>query len=120
MLLQIDPTVIYGLGARYTGKIYKRDLLTDTSYNTYTRKGLPPTPIAMPSFASIYAAMHPGQHEYLYFVAKGDGSHQFSASLVAHHRAVEAFTHLPQSGYFNDVKVRRYLNQLFMATFKNG
>jgi len=90
MLLQIDPTVIYGLGTRYDGKIHKKDLLEKTPYNTYVNKGLPPTPIAMPSMASIDAALHPVVHHYLYFVAKGDGSHQFSATLPEHQAAVNA------------------------------
>jgi UPF0755 protein len=90
MLLQFDPTVIYGLGARYTGKIYKENLLEDTLYNTYVHKGLPPTPIAIPSMASISAVLHPEQHDYLYFVARGDGSHQFSTSLAEHNVAVNA------------------------------
>lgn len=78
MLLQFDPTVIYGMGDRYSGTIHKDNLQEDTPYNTYIHKGLPPTPIAMPSMASIEAAMHPQQNNYYYFVAKGDGSHQFS------------------------------------------
>lgn len=90
MLLQFDPTVIYGLGARYNGKIYKRDLLEDTPYNTYVHKNLPPTPIAIPSLASIQAAMHPQQHDYLYFVGRGDKSHQFSKTLPEHNAAVIA------------------------------
>lgn len=89
MLLQIDPTVIYGMGDRYTGKIYKENLLDNNPYNTYIHKGLPPTPIAMPSLASIQAAMHPDVHDYFYFVAKGDGSHQFSKTLPEHHTAVK-------------------------------
>jgi UPF0755 protein len=101
MLLQIDPTVIYGMGDRYLGKIYRRDLLDDTIYNTYVHKGLPPTPIAMPSQASIDAAIHPAAHDYYYFVAKGDGSHQFSKSLPEHHRAVQS-TKGQQTGYYND------------------
>jgi UPF0755 protein len=76
------------MGNRYTGKIYKEDLLQDTPYNTYLHKGLPPTPIAIPSLAAIEAAMHPQQHDYFYFVAKGDGSHQFSKTLVEHNQAV--------------------------------
>jgi UPF0755 protein len=90
MLLQIDPTIIYGLGLRYDGKIHKKDLIENTPYNTYVHKGLPPTPIAMPSMVSIDAAMHPVAHDYLYFVARGDGSHQFSKSLVEHQAAVNA------------------------------
>lgn len=88
MLLQFDPTVIYGLGQRYDGKIHKGNLLDNNPYNTYVHRGLPPTPIAMPSMNSIEAAMHPQQHDYLYFVAKGDGSHQFSKTLTEHHAAV--------------------------------
>lgn len=92
MALQIDATVIYGLGDRYNGKIYKENLLEDTVYNTYVHKGLPPTPIAIPGLSSIQAAMHPQQSNYYYYVAKGDGSHQFSSSLDAHHAAVQAIT----------------------------
>lgn len=88
MRLQTDPTVIYGMGARYDGNIRKKDLLTDTPHNTYTRSGLPPTPIAMPGLASIEAALHPEQTKALYFVGKGDGSHEFSNNLSAHNRAV--------------------------------
>lgn len=88
MRLQTDPTVIYGMGAQYKGNIRKKDLLTDTPYNTYTRNGLPPTPIAMPGLASIEAALHPASTKALYFVGKGDGSHAFSNSLEEHNRAV--------------------------------
>ncbi|TAK77463.1 MAG: endolytic transglycosylase MltG [Gammaproteobacteria bacterium] len=90
MLLQCDPTVIYGMGSRYDGKIHKANLLENTPYNTYLHKGLPPTPIAMPSMASITAALHPQQNDYYYFVAKGDGSHQFSKTLKEHNAAVKA------------------------------
>jgi UPF0755 protein len=90
MLLQIDPTVIYGMGDKYIGKIHKEDLRADTPYNTYVHKGLPPTPIAMPSMASIEAAMHPDNNDYIYFVAKGNGSHQFSVTLPQHNAAVAA------------------------------
>lgn len=89
MLLQIDPTVIYGMGDRYLGKIHKENLLEDTPYNTYIHKGLPPTPIAMPGQASLLAAMHPDPNDYYYFVAKGDGSHQFSKTLPEHNAAVQ-------------------------------
>lgn len=88
MLLQTDPTVIYGLGPKYDGKIYKRDLLRDTPYNTYVRPGLPPSPIAMPGKAALHAALHPAHTDKLYFVARGDGSSEFSRSLEDHHRAV--------------------------------
>ena len=90
MRLQTDPTVIYGMGDKYQGKIHKADLQTDTPYNTYTRAGLPPTPIAAPSLASIDAAAHPAQVDYLYFVAKSDGSgkSQFSRTLNEHNQAV--------------------------------
>jgi UPF0755 protein len=93
MRLQSDPTVIYGLGAAYDGNIRTRDLQTDTPYNTYTRAGLPPTPIALPGAASLQAAMHPENIDALFFVAtgKGDGSHHFSATLAEHNAAVQAF-----------------------------
>jgi len=88
MKLQTDPTVIYGIGDKYDGNIRRRDLKTDTPYNTYTRKGLPPTPIAMPGVAAIRAALHPAQGKELYFVARGDGSHVFSSTLREHNNAV--------------------------------
>lgn len=88
MRLQTDPTVIYGMGAKYNGNIRKKDLLKDTPYNTYTRDGLPPSPIAMPGAAAIDAALHPEQTKALYFVGKGDSSHAFSDNLEAHNRAV--------------------------------
>ncbi|MFZ3087105.1 MAG: endolytic transglycosylase MltG [Methylotenera sp.] len=88
MRLQTDPTVIYGMGAQFNGNIRKKDLMADTPYNTYTRNGLPPTPIAMPGMAAIDAALHPAGTKALYFVGKGDGSHAFSNSLDEHNRAV--------------------------------
>lgn len=88
MRLQTDPTVIYGMGSAYDGNIRRRDLTTDTPYNTYTRGGLPPTPIAMPGRAALEAAAHPLPGNTLYFVSRGDGSHVFSASLAEHNRAV--------------------------------
>jgi UPF0755 protein len=91
MRLQTDPTVIYGMGDAYNGNIRLRDLRKDTPYNTYTRGGLPPTPIAMPSGASIHAALHPAPGDELYFVARGDGSHHFSATLEAHNAAVRRY-----------------------------
>ncbi|HEX7369832.1 MAG TPA: endolytic transglycosylase MltG [Rhodanobacteraceae bacterium] len=91
MKLETDPSVIYGMGATYTGKIHKIDLQTDTPYNTYTRYGLPPTPIALPSRAAIRAVMHPAAGDALYFVAKGDGTHQFSATLAEQNAAVKKY-----------------------------
>jgi UPF0755 protein len=91
MLLQTDPTVIYGMGDAFDGNLRKRDLLTDTPYNTYTRAGLPPTPIAMPGRAALLAAVQPAQTNALYFVARGDGSSQFSATLEEHNRAVNKY-----------------------------
>lgn len=91
MLLQTDPTVIYGLGERFDGNLRKRDLQTDTPWNTYTRPGLPPTPIAMPGKAALLAAVQPQATRALYFVAKGDGSSHFSASLEEHNRAVNRY-----------------------------
>jgi len=91
MLLQTDPTVIYGLGEQFDGNLRKRDLLTDGAYNTYTRAGLPPTPIAMPGLASIQAALHPAKSDMFYFVARGDGSSQFSRTLDDHNRAVAKY-----------------------------
>lgn len=93
MPLQTDPTVIYGLGEAFDGNLRKRDLLADTPFNTYTRGGLPPTPIAMPGVASLQAALHPATSRALYFVARGDGSggSQFSDDLAAHNRAVNKF-----------------------------
>ena len=91
MRLQTDPTVIYGVGERFDGNLRKVDLQTDTPYNTYTRAGLPPTPIAMPSEAAILAALNPAKTEALYFVSRGDGTHVFSSNLDAHNQAVNRF-----------------------------
>jgi UPF0755 protein len=91
MLLQTDPTVIYGLGAKFDGNLRKRDLTTDTPYNTYTRAGLPPTPIALPGRASIAAALNPEPTKALYFVSRGDGTSEFSETLTDHNRAVDKY-----------------------------
>lgn len=91
MRLQTDPTVIYGMGEGFDGNIRRRDLLADTPYNTYTRDGLPPTPIAMPGRDAIDAVMHPQENGYLYFVARGDGSHYFSRTLQEHNQAVKKY-----------------------------
>lgn len=91
MLLQTDPTVIYGMGENFDGNLRKRDLQTDTPYNTYMRAGLPPTPIAMPGVASLRAALNPARSDAIYFVARGDGSSEFSRTLEAHNRAVSRY-----------------------------
>ncbi|NHB58204.1 endolytic transglycosylase MltG [Acinetobacter shaoyimingii] len=91
MRLQTDPTVIYGMGDRYTGNITRQDLRTPTPYNTYTINGLPPTPIALPSQKAIEAAMHPDQSNNIYFVATGNGGHTFTANLDDHNRAVQDY-----------------------------
>lgn len=91
MKLQTDPTVIYGMGERYKGNIRRKDLREDTPYNTYVHKGLPPTPICMPGRAALDAALNPEDGKSLYFVAKGDGSHVFSATLKQHNAAVRKY-----------------------------
>jgi len=91
MLLQTDPTVIYGLGEQFDGNLRKRDLLADTPYNTYTRAGLPPTPIAMPGADALRAAVNPAPTKALYFVARGNGLHYFSATLSEHNQAVNKY-----------------------------
>jgi UPF0755 protein len=91
MRLQTDPTVIYGLGERFDGNLRRRDLEADTPYNTYTRAGLPPTPIALPGQQSITAVLNPPATRYLYFVSRGDGSSEFSTNLSDHNRAVAKF-----------------------------
>jgi len=92
--LQADPTVIYGLGESFDGNLRKRDLLADRPYNSYTRAGLPPTPIAMPGEASLRATLNPAKRAALYFVARGDGSHEFSDNLAQHNRAVDKYQRL--------------------------
>ncbi|MDH4235391.1 MAG: endolytic transglycosylase MltG [Gallionella sp.] len=91
MMLQTDPTVIYGMGDKFDGNLRKRDLLADTPYNTYKRRGLTPTPIALPGAAALQAALHPARTDALYFVARGDGSSQFSSSLSRHNNAVNQY-----------------------------
>lgn len=92
MRLQTDPTVIYGMGEKFDGNLRRKDLKTDTAYNTYTRHGLPPTPICLPSIESIHAALHPAAGNSLYFVAKGDeGRHVFSSNLADHNKAVRRY-----------------------------
>lgn len=91
MMLQTDPAVIYGLGSSFDGNLRRADLVADTPYNTYTRYGLPPTPISMPGLAALNAALHPAKTDALYFVARGDGSSKFSSSLEAHNRAVNQY-----------------------------
>ncbi|MBK5648722.1 MAG: endolytic transglycosylase MltG, partial [Acinetobacter sp.] len=97
MRLQTDPTVIYGMGDKYTGKISKQDLRTPTAYNTYTINGLPPTPIALPSKKAIEATMHPDNSENIYFVATGNGGHKFTANLNDHNRAVQEYIQVMRS-----------------------
>jgi len=91
MPLQTDPSVIYGMGEAYQGRIRKRDLTTDTPWNTYTRNGLPPTPIASAGSAALQAALQPEEHAYYYFVSRGDGTSQFSRNLAEHNRAVAKY-----------------------------
>ena len=98
MPLQTDPSVIYGLGPAFDGNLRKRDLLADTAYNTYTRNGLPPTPISMPGKAALQATLRPEATRALYFVARGDGSSEFSETLAAHNRAVNQFQRSKPSG----------------------
>lgn len=111
MLLQFDPTVIYGVGASFDGKIHRADLLSKNPYNTYVHKGLPPTPISMPGLASIEAILHPMKHDYYYFVAQSIGVHQFSKQLSEHNKAVENARKM--HWFFNYSLTRYYLLKLF-------
>ncbi|WP_041523176.1 endolytic transglycosylase MltG [Gilvimarinus agarilyticus] len=103
MRLQTDPTVIYGMGDRYQGKIGRADLQRPTPYNTYTIHGLPPTPIALPGGEAVYASLHPDPGSELYFVAKGDGTHVFSDTLEAHNEAVRQYQIQRRAGYRSTV-----------------
>ena len=91
MRLQVDPTIIYGLGEAFDGNLKKKHLLEDGPYNTYTRAGLPPSPIAMPGLASLHAALHPAKTDVLYYVSRGDGSSHFSRNMTEHNRAVTKY-----------------------------
>ena len=93
MCLQTDPSVIYGMGEHFDGNLRKSDLETDHAFNTYVRSGLPPTPIALPGQASLDAVLHPAAVPYLYFVARGDGSSEFSTNIADHNRAVAKYQH---------------------------
>ncbi|MGH8494047.1 MAG: endolytic transglycosylase MltG [Moraxellaceae bacterium] len=99
MRLQTDPTVIYGMGPQFDGNLRRADLRRMTPYNTYRINGLPPTPIALPGRAAIHAALHPDKGDAIFFVARGDGTHEFTATLAAHNRAVEKYQKRRQSAY---------------------
>ena len=99
MRLQTDPTVIYGMGAQFDGNLRRADLRRMTPYNTYRLDGLPPTPIALPGRAAIHAALHPAPGEAVFFVARGDGSHEFNATLTDHNRAVARYQKKRQAAY---------------------
>lgn len=117
MLLQFDPTVIYGIGDRYDGTIHRADLLSHNPYNTYIHKGLTPTPIAMPSLAAIEAVMHPAQHDYYYFVAQSNGSSLFTKHLTEHNKAVAIAR--KTKWFFNTALARYYLLKLFSQRIFN-
>lgn len=112
MLLQIDASVIYGLGNNYTGRLRRSDMQIDTPYNTYLHKGLPPTPVAIPSLASIHAALHPQVTNNIFYVARGDGGHYFSADLSSHNHAIHQYLSKKQLK-FNIVPVGKYSANLF-------
>lgn len=120
MLLQIDPTVIYAIGKHYNGIIYKTDLSSDSPYNTYKHKGLPPTPIAIPGMVSIQAAMHPQHHNFYYFVARNattaEGGHQFSETLAEHYQAIAIAKQNQIQSYFNDYLINSYLFKQLLMT----
>ena len=119
IMLQFDPTVIYGVGASFDGTIHKSDLQANNPYNTYVHKGLPPTPISMPGKDAIEAVMHPDANNYLYFVARGDGStHQFSRTLAEHNAAVLA-SRKYQPWFFNAALVKQYLLKSFTQKIFN-
>lgn len=119
MLLQIDPTVIYGLGSRFNGTIYRENLLEKNPYNTYVNKGLPPTPIATPSIESISAAANPQIHQYYYFVAQRDGGHYFSKTLAEHYAAVSA-SKKKMPYLFNADVIRFHLLRIFLKPLINA
>ena len=110
MRLQSDPTVIYGMGERYAGKIHREDLRDANPFNTYVNNGLPPTPIAMPSLGSIVAAVHPQVTDELFFVARGDGSHIFSNTFDEHNTAVNKYQ--LANAYFFLARYRPYLREI--------
>jgi UPF0755 protein len=119
IMLQFDPTVIYGVGTRFSGTIHKSDLQADNPYNTYMHKGLPPTPISMPGKDAIEAVMHPDANNYIYFVARGDGStHQFSRTLAEHNAAVAA-SRMYHPWFFNAALVKQYLLKSFTQKIFN-
>jgi UPF0755 protein len=119
IMLQFDPTVIYGVGSRFDGTIHKSDLREDNPYNTYVHKGLPPTPISMPGKDAIEAVMHPDANNYLYFVARGDGAtHQFSRTLAEHNAAVNA-SRAYHPWFFNTALVKQYLLKSFTQKIFN-
>ena len=116
--LQIDPTVIYALGDRYEDRLTRQDLKTPSPFNTYMHKGLPPTPIALPSKSSIHAALHPAHTHYKYYVARGDGSHKFSVTYRQHLQAVKKYLHKPVAHDKDTVREKRVLWIFYSYVFK--